>query len=156
MVKILPVKDFELIYSQEILNVNFFSAVEITRGLLKKFNHQALSNIIFISAIWSKLGDKGNSIYAASKGALDSLVKTLAVELGPRVRVNSILPGAIKTKMSESAFSNPDILARYDQEYILGLGEIEDIIHLVEFLISYKAKWITGQHLILDGGKTSH
>jgi short-subunit dehydrogenase len=111
--KILPVKNFRLDYVQEIFDVNLFSSVEITKALLKKSNQDSLSNIIFISAYFSKFGDKGNSIYAASKGAIDSLVRSLAVELAPKVRVNSVLPGAIRTRMTSHLFEEES----YTQEF---------------------------------------
>ena len=105
-IKILPIKSFKLEYSNKIFNVNFFSAVEIIRSLLLKSNRDNFNNIILISAYFSKFGNKGNSIYAATKGALDSLVKSLAVELAPKVRVNSILPGEIRTKMTNNLFED--------------------------------------------------
>ena len=155
--KILPIKNFELKYSNEIFNINFFSAVEIIRALVKKnVNNCALSDIIFISSLWSKFGDKGNSIYASSKGALDSFVKTLAVELGPTTKVNSILPGAIRTPMAELAFNNPEIMEKVQRDYILGVGNPEDVANLISFLISDEARWMTGQNIILDGGKSAH
>ena len=155
--KILPIKNFELKYSKEIFNINFFSVTEIIRALLKKnINNCVLSDILFISGLWSKFGDKGNSVYASSKGALDSFVKTLAVELGPETKVNSILPGAIRTPMSERVFNNPEILEKVQRDYILGVGNPEDVSNLVRFLISEQARWMTGQNIILDGGKSAH
>ncbi len=154
--RILPVKNFRLDYAREIFDVNFFSAVEIIKTLLTKVNNNALKNIVLISAVYSKFGNKGNTIYAASKGALDSLVKSLALELAPNVRVNSVLPGAVRTKMTDHIFEDPKFLEKFREDYILGEGDCGDIAAMVAFLISKDAKWITGQSLLVDGGYACH
>jgi len=56
--------------------------------------------------------------------------------------------------MTESMFADPEMGARLIKDYPLGVGEIEDIVNGVEFIISQKARWITGQQLIIDGGRT--
>ena len=154
--KILPIKHFRLDYARTIFDINFFSAVEIIRTLLLKSNHGSLNNIVFISAIFSKYGNKGNSIYAASKGALDSLVKSLAVELAPAIRVNSVLPGGLRTKMTQHLFENSEYMTAFKEKYLLGEGSVTDVAALVKFIISSEAKWITGQNLIVDGGCSCH
>lgn len=152
--RILPIKNFRLDYAKEIFDVNFFSAVEIIKTLLLKNNNKSLSNVVFISALYSKFGSKANSIYAASKGAIDSLVKSLAVELAPDVRVNSVLPGGIETKMTVDFFKNEDNMEKFNQTYPLGVGKCDDIANMVEFLISSKSNWITGQNYFVDGGRS--
>lgn len=154
--RILPIKNFRIDYTRDIFNVNFFSTVEIIKTLLLKSNFGLLNNIVFISALYSKFGNKGNSIYAASKGALDSFVKSLAVELAPTVRVNSILPGGLRTQMTSYLFENPEYMLKFKEKYLLGEGSVADIAAMVKFLISSDAKWITGQHFVIDGGCSSH
>ena len=155
-IRILPIKSFKLEYSNKIFNVNFFSAVEIIRSLLLKSNRENFNNIILISSYFSKFGDKGNSIYAATKGALDSFVKSLAVELAPKVRVNSILPGAIRTKMTNPLFEDEIHMTGFRNKYLLGEGSAKDISNMVLFLLSNNASWITGQNVFVDGGASSH
>jgi NAD(P)-dependent dehydrogenase (short-subunit alcohol dehydrogenase family) len=155
-IKILPIKSFKLEYSNKIFNVNFFSAVEIIRSLLLKSNRDYFNNIVLISAYFSKFGNKGNSIYSATKGALDSLVKSLAVELAPKVRVNSILPGAIRTKMTNHLFEDENHMVGFRNKYLLGEGSAKDISNMVLFLLSNNASWITGQNVFVDGGASSH
>ncbi len=154
--RILPIKNFRIDYTRDIFNVNFFSTVEIIKTLLLKSNFGLLNNIVFISALYSKFGNKGNSIYAASKGALDSFVKSLAVELAPTVRVNSILPGGLRTKMTSNLFENPEYMSKFKEKYLLGEGSVADVAAMVKFLISSDARWITGQHFVVDGGCSSH
>jgi len=151
-IKILPLKDFDMNYIQEIYNVNLFSAIEILQLLLKKSNLPYLNRIIFISALYSKRGTKGNSIYASSKGAIDSLVKSLALELAPNITVNSILPGGIRTKMSEAVFNDPEKLALLSAKYPLGFGQCKDIALMVQYLLGEGGRWITAQNYCVDGG----
>jgi len=155
ILKLLPFRSMTYAQIVETININFISAAQIIRVLLKKkINNKQLKTIVFISSTASKFGAKAFTIYSASKGALDSFMRSLAVELAPDIRVNSVLPGGIKTQMTEQIFSNAELAARMEKEYPLGLGEADDIADLVMFLISDNAKWITGQQFIIDGGRT--
>jgi NAD(P)-dependent dehydrogenase (short-subunit alcohol dehydrogenase family) len=82
------------------------------------------------------------------------MVRALAVELAPDVRVNSVLPGAVRTPMAEAALADPVIAERLRQDYPLGIGQPGDIASAVEFLLSKNANWITGQQFVVDGGRT--
>lgn len=148
--KILPLRSFKTEYVNQIFNINLFSAIEILRVLLKKRNSEALSNVLFISALWSIRGNVGNSVYAASKGAINSLVFSLTQELAPKVRVNSLLPGSIITPMSENL--DKDYLEKLNNETPLGSGTVADVVNYACFLLSENAKWITGQNIVVDGG----
>lgn len=157
MVKVLPARSFKPAYVQQMMAVNVFSAMELCRLLLKKkLNQGALESIVFLSSIYSIRGARGHSVYAASKGALDAYMRTLAVELAPQVRVNAVLAGGVRTPMSEAAFRDEAVVEQMQQDYPLGLGEVSDIVDAVEFLVSDKARWVTGQSLVVDGGRTSH
>jgi NAD(P)-dependent dehydrogenase (short-subunit alcohol dehydrogenase family) len=156
VVKVLPARLTEPAVVQEVMNVNVLSAMQILRTLLRKANHGALANVLFISSTYSIRGVKGQALYAASKGALDAMMQSLAVELAPAVRVNSVLPGGVKTPMSQRAFEDPQHLEKMKQEYLLRLGEVDDIVNVVEFMLSDKAGWITGQKIVVDGGQTAH
>lgn len=124
---------------------NYFSATAILRVLCKKsINHGALRTIVFVSHIASRFGMRGFSTYAATKGALDSLARSLAVEFAPAVRVNSVLAG------------NRLLPAENQAGYLLGPGEPQDIAAICAYLLSEDARWITGQQFIVDGGKTAH
>jgi NAD(P)-dependent dehydrogenase (short-subunit alcohol dehydrogenase family) len=155
MVTVLPMRSIDYRVAQEIMNVNFFSAVEIINLLLKKkVNGGRLANILFISSIWSRYGARAHSAYCASKAALDGLMRALAVELAPAIRVNSILPGAIKTAMAERGFDDAEILEKLERDYPLGIGQPDDIADAIEFILSGKSRWMTGQQIVVDGGRT--
>ena len=105
--KILKIKDFNKEYYLNIFNVNLFSAVEIIKNITLKFNIKKLNNVILISALYSRFGSRFNSMYSSSKGALNSLCKSLAVELAP-IRVNCILPGSVKTNMTKDLYKKKE------------------------------------------------
>lgn len=153
--KILPLRTMERLDVQETMNVNFNSAVEIIRLLVrKKVNRKHLCGIVIISSIASLKGARGFNVYCASKGALDAFMRALAVELAPEVRVNSVLPGAIRTGMTNNMLNDPELSKRLETAYPLGMGQPGDIAFAVEFLLSERARWITGQQLVVDGGRT--
>ena len=151
--KLLPIKSFSIADIDKIFNVNFFSILEILKALLKKANGKALTNVVLISAMVSERGNTGNSVYAASKGAINSLVYTLARELAPAVKINALLPGAIESPMSANL--DEDYKEEMLRDTPLGWGKPDDVIDYVEFLLSDKSKWITGQTLFVDGGRST-
>lgn len=152
-INLMGAKAFDYEAVKYLMDINVYSAMEIVKTLIrKKPNQKALKNVLFISALYSKKGVAGNSFYAATKGALDSYMRSIALELAPEVRVNSILPGGIRTPMSESTFCDEQSIAKIKEQYPLGFGEVQDIANMVEFLFSDKAKWITGQQFSVDGG----
>lgn len=153
LTKLLPLKTFSIPNIDLIFNVNFFSILEIIKALLKKSNAKALNNVVLISAMVSERGNVGNSIYAASKGAINSLVYTLARELAPDIRINALLPGAIETLMSQNL--DADYVAEMTKDTPLGWGQPQAVVDYVEFLLSEKAKWVTGQTLFVDGGRST-
>ncbi|MDR5829795.1 SDR family NAD(P)-dependent oxidoreductase [Caballeronia sp. LP006] len=150
-----PLRLLERASAVEVMNVNFMSAMEISRLLVRrKVNDKALRNIVFVSSTASQFGAKGLGVYCASKGALDAYMRALAVELAPSIRVNSILPGAVHTPMTDSIFGNEQVRERMTESYPLGLGRESDIAGMAEFLLSDNARWITGQQLVVDGGRS--
>lgn len=141
----------EMGFVKGLFNVNVFSAMEIIRLLMqKKVNHGVLRTITFISSIATRVGASGYFAYAATKGAINALSLSLAVELAPAVRVNAVLPGIVQTAMTREYFANSNFVALYP----LSFGRPGDIADAVEFLISDHARWITGQELVVDGGRS--
>lgn len=147
--KTVSISDIDLVF-----NVNFFSILEILKILLKNINGKALESIVLISSLASERGEAGNSIYAASKGAINSLVYSLARELAPQIRINALLPGAIESPMSNVKLSE-FFLADTLKDTPLGWVSKQDVIDYVEFLLSRKANKITGQALFIDGGRST-
>lgn len=106
-------------------------------------DHASMINIVSTRAFQTQ---KNNEAYASAKGALNSLTIALANSLGPKIRVNGIAPGWINTQGSE--LSSQDI----NQHPTSSVGLADDIVDAIEYLSSDKAKFITGQTLVVDGG----
>lgn len=151
-VKLSKTSDYESLF-----RVNSLSAFEIIKNLcgIKTFNKGG--SIVLISSISGIIARKGLSAYAASKGALMSAARVMALEMSSRgVRVNTISPGTILTPMMQKvldAMSNEDKKRRIDG-FPLGLGESTDISNACIFLLSDASRWITGQNIVVDGGFT--
>ena len=111
-----------------------------------------------ISSISGVIARKGLSAYAASKGALMSAARVMALELTPReVRVNTVSPGTILTPMMQKALDSmgeDDKTKRVDG-FPLGLGQPTDISNACIYLLSNASRWVTGQNIIVDGGYTT-
>lgn len=144
---------FALIY-----NINVIGAVRLVQTFAPTMSALDHPAFLFISSVNGQMGAPGLSAYASSKGALDALTKTLALELAPSgIRVNAIAPASIDTPMLRSKFENqPDparARAANASRHPLGrLGTPEDVADLAVFLASTEASWITGSIYLLDGG----
>lgn len=155
MMKNLPVKMLTTELLANTLNTNVVAAAMITKILTsKKANDKALKSAVFISSNISNFGARAHSVYGASKAALDGLMRSFAMELAPNVRVNSVLPGGIKTALTAAIFEDKELVNKMETSYPLGLGNTTDIANAVEFLLSENSRWITGQQITVDGGRT--
>ncbi|OKY84639.1 MAG: short-chain dehydrogenase [Bacteroidales bacterium 52_46] len=153
--KTLPIKAISSAILTESFNTNVIAPALITKVLAnKKTNKGALESIVFISSNISNFGAKAFAAYSASKSGLDGLMHSLAIELAPKVRVNSVLPGGVRTRMTEHMYADDELIQRMASSYPLGLGTTKDIADTVEFLLSEKSRWITGQQITVDGGRT--
>lgn len=155
--ELLPIKGLDSDRIDTLFNVNFKSLLMTTKGFVDKRNSLENSSIVYISSISSILGIKGMILYSSSKGAINSLVKTLAVEISSRkMRVNSVLPGHVETNMTlqNKDANSKEYLNELETMYPLGLGSPDDIANIVTFLLSNKSRWITGQNIVIDGGRT--
>lgn len=151
-VKLTKTEEYESLYK-----VNCLSAFEIIKQLcgIKTFNKRG--SIVLISSISGIIARKGLSAYAASKGALMSAARVMALELASReIRVNTICPGTILTPMMQKALDamNEEERNKRIEGFPLGLGKITDISNACVYLLSDASRWVTGQNLIVDGGYT--
>lgn len=154
-VQVAPLRQLELPAARELMNVNFFSAVEISRLLMtRRINQKHLRRVVFVSSTASQFGARGFQMYCATKAALDGFMRAIAVELAPQVRVNSVLPGAVQTPMADQLLGDSAVRERMSAVYPLGLGQPADVAGVIEFLLSDNANWITGQQIVVDGGRS--
>lgn len=153
-------KPFQFISSVDIdsvMDVNYKAPAILTQKLLKKKKIGKLASIVFISSIsgvW--VSSIAGSLYSASKGAVNGLVKALAIELSYKsIRVNSVNPGMIDTQIFESGEITKEQLEEDSKHYPLGrYGKPEEVAHAVIYLLSDASSWVTGSNLLIDGGYT--
>lgn len=142
--------------SKELFEINYFSNIQLAKGFCdRRANIGKGSSIVFLSSIASIRGNSGIVGYAASKGAINSAVKSLAVEVSRLgIRVNAVLPGFVMTEMIESwqEVYTKEYIENMNKSYPLGIGKVQDVVEPILFLLSDKAKWITGSELVVDGG----
>ena len=112
--------------------------------------------IIIVSSIGGLKGTEILGIYALSKAADMQLARNLAVEWGPdNIRVNCIAPGLVKTDFARALWEDPELRkGSEDRTALRRLGEPEDIAGAAVFLASRAGRWITGQTIVIDGGRT--
>lgn len=143
----ITIKDYK-----KVMDSNLLSTAFMTKYVSKNMISNQNGKIINISSMWGKVGASMESIYSASKGAINALTLSLAKELGPsNITVNAVLPGVIEGKMN-SHLSPDDLSELKNSTPIERLGTTKDVANLVEFLASDKASFITGQLICVDGG----
>ena len=145
------VKNFDQIIKTN-LNGYFYCCLEAFKFLKKEKG----SSIINISSINAYQAFPNNPGYVSSKGAIISLTKALALDYGKRnVRVNSISPGYISSGMSIKSYKNLKLnKQRIERMIIKRWGCASDLFGAIEYLISEKSSYITGQDIVIDGGWT--
>lgn len=155
--KTMPFKFVNHAELNNIMQTNFFAPALLISKLLRKKKLNKKCSIVFISSIGGNfIGAKGNSMYSASKGAINAMQKVLALELAPqKIRVNNVSPGMVRTEMINNAttFSTEQV-AEDESKYPLGYGQVTDVANAIIYLLSDASKWVTGISLLLDGGFT--
>lgn len=139
---------------EEMFRQNVVSAVNILRPLARAFP-SGTGSLVVVSSVAGLRGAPGASAYAAAKGALLSLVRSLAHELAPRgTRINAVVPGVVATPMTGKFLSSlpPEQKDAVVKRHPLGLGRPEDVAAAIAFLLSSDSRWITGTELVVDGG----
>lgn len=141
-------------------DVNIHSLFYLLRVAIPEMQKKGGGSVIVTGSLASRKGFPNHAAYCASKGAVESLVRQLAVDAAPGVRVNMIAPGAIDTELYRSsavAFPNPDtILDEVPGTIPMGrTGTPLDVARAALFLASDESEWITGTVLTVDGGASA-
>ncbi len=140
-------KDFEL---------NFMALVKSLKGVFSKLKNAKHASIVFFSTVAVQTGMPFHTSIAASKGAIEGFARSLAAEHTPQMRVNVVAPSLIDTPLAEKLLgSNKKKEKMADRHPLKRVGNTNDIAQMVQFLISDKTSWITGQVLGVDGGLSS-
>lgn len=150
----------------QVININLTGQFLCARAAVREFLRRgmrkdvsaALGKIIHISSVHEIIPWAGHANYAASKGGITMLMQTLAQEYGPdKIRVNTIAPGAVKTSINKSAWSNEE--SRQKMLKLIPykrIGEPADIGKVAAWLASDEADYVTGTSIFADGGMTCY
>lgn len=139
----------------EMFSINFYAPLLISRDLLKKKKISKGGSIVFITSTSGILSSYlGGSLYSSTKGALNGLIKGMALELAPKgIRVNSVMPSMIDTPiMSEGKLTQNQFDEDKKRYPLKRYGYPEEVAYGVIYLLSDATKWITGSNLLMDGG----
>lgn len=148
-----PLIDFDLGAARKTVEVNALGALAWTQTAYRAWMQEHGGSVVNISSVSGVKPAPMIGMYGASKAMLISLTETLAVELGPTVRVNAVAPAIVKTAFAEALYEGNEaaVAAKYP---LRRLGVPEDVAGAVAFLLSDDAAWLTGQTVVLDGGIT--
>ncbi len=148
-----PMADIEPAAAAKTVEVNQFAVVQWTRLALRASMAERGGAIVNIASVGGLVTELGIGYYNATKAAVIHLSKQFAMELAPKVRVNCIAPGLVKTHLARALWEPNE--AEISKHMPLGrLGEPEDIANAAVFLAGDASSWMTGQTLVVDGGAT--
>jgi len=147
----IPADDFIKDY-----NLQVVGAVKVIQAALTKLKESKNGSIVLFSTVAVQLGLNFHSLVASSKGAIEGLTKALSAELAPTIRVNCIAPSLTNTPLAASLLNSDQKMDANAQRHPLKrVGSPLDIAHAVEFLLTDKSSWVTGQILHIDGGMSA-
>lgn len=137
---------------REVIDVNILGLVNMSKSVLRLMKAKRIKGkVINLSSTSGVTGQIGQANYAATKGAIISITKTLAKEFASDgINVNCVSPGFIETDMTKDLSRREDIIENYIP--LKRFGEPEEVAYLVAFLASEKANYITGKNIVIDGG----
>ena len=145
----IPVKQ-----ARELFEINFFAPYLIMQYVLRKMVRQKHGSVVNISSIASMYANQGESVYGASKAALNMLTKNLAAEYAAfGIRINAVAPGPIDTDMLKEHWTAKVHDAVYDRVALGRLGQADEIAETVFYLAGSGASFINGEIIRADGGR---
>ncbi|MDE6885604.1 MAG: SDR family oxidoreductase [Helicobacteraceae bacterium] len=146
------IQSVEIDSIKKVFDINYYTPVFMTKGVIDKRNNIGSgTSIVVISSIASVYFDKGMSIYCGAKAALNASMKVISKEVAKnKIRVNCLSPSLINTPLLEDFTFDEE--KSYLDSYPFGIGEPNDVANMTIFLLSNKAKYLSGQNYIIDSG----
>lgn len=149
-------KPFHLLKPEDFLHdfeLNTLGAVRVLQALYPKLKKSEASSVVLFSTVAVQKGMNFHSSIAMAKGAIEGLVRSLAIEWAPRIRVNAIAPSLVETPLASKITGNAKAMEITIEKHPLKrIGNAADIAEMAHYLLSPKSSWITGQILAVDGG----
>ena len=146
-----PFKNFKKEDFLDDYNINVIGLINIIQHYQNDLNNN--SSLVFISSVAASIGMKYHASISMCKSAIEGLTRSLASEFSPKVRVNCIAPSIIDTKLSSRLLRSDTTRQNIINNHPLKrIGQTKDISNLIEFLLTEKSSWITGQTINVDGG----
>lgn len=141
-------EDLEYIFQN-----NTFSSVLLAKMLLKKKKLNRNSSVVFTSSVSSFFNAPGRALYASSKAALTSLMRSFAVELADKgIRANAVHPGMIETKLIHENLTEEERVKDMAEYPLKRYGKPEEVAWAIIYLLSDASAWVTGTSMVIDGG----
>jgi NAD(P)-dependent dehydrogenase (short-subunit alcohol dehydrogenase family) len=149
-----PLMDLPLDAFRKILDTNVVATLGLVQEAWRAWMAEHGGSVLIVASVAGLKSSQNIAAYGVSKAALINLTTQLAVELGPKVRVNAVAPAVVKTRFAEALFEGRE--EQVAAQYPVGrLGVPEDVGEAAAFLLGEGAGWVTGQTLVLDGGSLS-
>jgi NAD(P)-dependent dehydrogenase (short-subunit alcohol dehydrogenase family) len=149
-----PMMDLDLDAFRKILDTNVVSALGLVQEAWRAWMAERGGSVLFVASVAGLRSSPGIGGYGVSKAAIVNLTTQLAVELAPTVRVNAVAPAVVKTRFAGALYEGRE--AQVAAQYPAGrLGVPEDVGEAAAYLLGDGAAWVTGQTLVLDGGRLS-
>src|SRR5688572_11007835 len=149
-----PMTDLDLDAFRKVLDTNVVSSLGLVQEAWRAWMGEHGGSVLFVASVAGLRSSENIGGYGVSKAAIINLTTQLAVELGPKVRVNAAAPAVVKTRFAGALYEG-----REDEvaaEYPVGrLGDPADVGEAAAYLLGDGASWVTGQTLVLDGGRLS-
>ncbi len=152
-INLLPFKRIKPESFLEDYELQVIGAVKVIQAVLPNLKASELSSVVMFSTVAVQTGYNFHSQVAASKGAVEGMIRALAAEYAPSIRFNAVAPSLTQTPLAGKLLnSDQKVEANAHRHPLKRMGQAEDIAEMASFLLSDKSSWITGQILHVDGG----
>lgn len=148
-----PLRNYDETEARTIMDISFWAGIRFIQLVNKKKNSMDGCSSILFSSVAATIGEKSNFAYSSAKLAMQGAVRSIAKEIYMRGnRINTISPGWVNTELTRREDENSLVNKKFFDWHLLGIGEPEDVTGMVLFLLSDRARWITGTNAVVDSG----